>query len=481
MKIDNKTQFFRPLQTPLDNITSYYRYCWGNQKPWMLLAKLAAVVVALVMLVGDITDFIDGSVPVRLLIAASLLLPAIFTFLQFAADYEKRFTGVEAVPGAYDDVQPHDESYWERIDLTVRGVPEPVFRSDQVDDMLWAGTPIPLERNTDYEQKLRRRIRDEKVWGEVYRPFLRHNYRAAMYQGKQFYNEQKYGLSSGIDPEAPKALVHKTCYFDTYLTNIIPGQRLTYNRDQSVAADASVPDFMPYRTEAGGVRRLYRLGDRYTANELGVTTLLIMPSNHILLWRQNRLAQCSSDLLVASGSGSADWEDCESFIGDADGLRKAVICGMERELWEESNGSRANDRKRFIENVETRITGYFRWLKKGGKSEFVGVSRLNNDGMVGSLSPEYSEVIPGEELPADTIAGLVAAIDRELYGSGTVYASQRCSVSCTMALYCLRRVCVGYCRTCPHYDTASGHCAADRCNARPYEVLFAKGPVDVQK
>lgn len=471
MKIGNKTQLFRPLQTPLDNITSYYLYCWRNQRPWLLLLKVLIVIVAVIALLGDITDFLDGNIWSRLIIAAGFLLPGILTFVQFARSYEDRFTSVAAVDGAYDDVQPHAEG-WERLDLSIRSGLEPVFRSDKVDDFLWVGTPVPLERDTAYEKSLRRRIQDDILWGEVYRPFLQHNYRTAMYQGKQFYNEKKYGLSQGIDLAAPKARVHKTCYFDTYLTNIIPGQHLTYNRDQTDAADASGPDFMPYRTGSDGERRLYPLGERYTSNELGVTTVLIMPSGYIRLWTQNRLAQCSTGLLVASGSGSADWDDCKNFIGDGDGLRKAVICGMERELWEESNGSRANERRLFTENVETRITGYFRWLKKGGKSEFVGVSRLRDMGLVGNLSPEYSEVIAGADLPAGTVAELIACIDDELSGSGADVASRRCSVSCSMALYCLRRVCVGYCGNCPHYDAAAGACAAEKCGAVPFEVLF---------
>lgn len=469
MRLEDKTPLLRPLQTPLDNIVSFYRYCWLNEKPWLLVVKVLMLVVALLALLGDITDFIDGSIVTRLVIGAGLLLPAIITFIEFARNYESRFTSVEAVEGAFDDVQPHAAG-WQRIDLQVQNGVEPVFRCDAMDDMLWNGVPIPLERDTDYEKNLRRRIRNEAVWRDIYYPFLRHNHRAAMYQGKQFYNEKKYGLSQEIDPAAPRARVHKTCYFDTYLTNIIPGQRLTYNNGHREPVDAAVPELLPYRVTGKG-RQLYALGEQYTANELGVTTLLIMPNDYIRLWTQNRLAQCSNGLLVASGSGSADWADCAGCIGDADGLRRAVIRGMERELWEESNGLRANERKRFANSVETRITGYFRWLKKGGKSEFVGVSRLTDMGLVGNLSPEASEVFGGTDLPAGTVAELIAAVDAELQLQGDMLCSRRCSVSCSMALYGLRRACEGYCRACPHYQ--DGGCADEDCGARPYEVLFA--------
>jgi len=470
MKLDNKTQFFRPLETPVDNFVSYYVYSWQHHKNWVAVVKLALFAIAVVGFVGDITDFITGTLTARLITIGSFLLANIFTIRDFVKNYDNRFTSVESEPGVYDDVQPHDVG-WERIDLKTSKGLEPVFRSDRMDDLLISSTPIPMKRDEHYEKRLRNRIQNEDTWNGVYGPFLTNNYRAAMYSGKQFYNEKKYGLSQPIDLKNPVAKVHKTCYFDTYLTNIIPGQKLTYNKTGELAADATGEDFLPYRTDSSGERHLYYIGEKYVSNELGVTTLLITRSDHILLWRQNRLAQCSTDLIVASGSGSADWDDCKNYFNDPDGFRKAVIHGMEREMWEESNGTREAGKDMFLENVETRITGYFRWLKKGGKSEFVGVSRLKDSSLIGLLSPEVSEVVAGTELDARTIKELIASIDGEVYGAGSDYEARRSSVSCAMALYSLRRLCDNYCKTCPHYDAAAGKCTTS-CTEKPYDVLF---------
>ncbi|MGN0963364.1 MAG: hypothetical protein ACI4PP_07275 [Clostridia bacterium] len=457
------------MQTPVDNIRSFHLYCRKSHRTWFRILKFLIFIVACIGLVGDMTDFISGHLWSRLLILAGFLLPAVLTFTEFAESYEKRFTIEESVPGIYEGIQPPAKG-WERLDLRVQGRPEPVFRSNEADLFLQSSTPIALERDKRYEKDLRRRIRDKECWENVFYPFLRHNYREAMYHGKQFYNEKKYGLSQPIDFAEKKAKVHKTCYYDTYLTNIIPGKILKYNRDMNMAADACAPEFLPYREDTDGERRLYETGEIRTANELGVTTLMIMPNNYIRLWTQNRLSQCSSGLFVASGSGSADWKDCKKFFGDPDGFRKAVICGMERELWEESNGSRANGFKSFSANVETRITGYFRWLKKGGKSEFVGVSRLKDRSAVGNLSPEYSEVFPGKDLHAETIKELIQSIDREITLKDAVLESDHCAVSCTMALYALRLLCVRYCADCRRRN--NDLCPGEPCDKEPFHVLF---------
>lgn len=470
MKLDNLTQLFRPLETPLENVTSHYLYQWKNKKPWMLVIKTVLFGMAVAGTIGDITDFISGTLTNRLLIAAGFLLPGILTFLEYAENYNKKFTSVEAVPGIYEDVLP-PAAGWQRLDLKTMNGLEPVFRSDAVDRLLRSNRSIPLERDKTYEKNLRRRIGNAAVWSNVYHPFLKQNYRLAMYAGKQFYNERKYGLSQPIDLDMPRAKVHKTCYFDTYLTNIIPGKVLTYNQDQLPAADASGEEYLPYYTDSHGKRHLYNLGEKYTSNECGVTTLLILPNNRICLWAQNRMAQCSSGLLVASGSGSADWNDCKKFIGDKDGLRQAVITGMERELWEESNGTRASQKKAFLDKVETRITGYFRWLKKGGKSEFVGLSRLTDWSLIGTLSPELSEVTTGQELNAETIADLLHSLEEHLqFEDETSCVVPRCNVSCAMALNALYNLCKEHCAHCPNAANCSR--TAEACNQRPFAVLF---------
>ncbi len=185
-------------------------------------------------------------------------------------------------------------------------------------------------------------------------------------------------------------------------------------------------------------------------------------------------------------SGSANWEDCKKHLGKPDGLRTAVINGMNRELWEESVGKRSVKKQKFTGCLTTRITGYFRWLTKAGKSEFVGVSRLggNKKGrpMAENLVPEESEVLNGEKISTGNMRKLREALAHRLdkirireetpqtqFGAG----EHTYSVSCSMAMLALQEVCQAYC---------TGHCGPDcekkcqkeNCDQKPYDVLFEK-------
>ncbi len=51
----------------------------------------------------------------------------------------------------------------------------------------------------------------------------------------------------------------------------------------------------------------------------------------------------------------------------------------------------------FMDCAETRIIGYFRWLDKSAKPEFVGVTRICHDIVFESymcIEPEFMEVKP---------------------------------------------------------------------------------------
>ena len=520
--ISNRTQFFQPLKTPFENKKSYIIYRWHKDSPLVRTVRLIVGIILIVGVVMSIADFVgdvfDNNLPYVVITILTALITVITSFRDFVKHYEERFTTMLPEPGVYDDVLPQDRD-WERWTLQIQGKSEHVFVNRKLNRVLWDDNrPIPLERDTQYERDMTRILQDDDRWNNTYELFLRHNHLDAMHNGRQFYNEKKYGLSAELDPNNPVGRVHKTCYFDSFLLNIIPGRRLMSNRDNTEVANTLDPDLLCYRME-NGRKILCETGIRKTANEPGVTTLCLLPGGYIRLWQQNRMAQCSSTLLVASGSGSADWDDCKRFLGDPDGLRKTVVRGMERELWEESNGLRANQMKLFADAVETRITGYFRWLSKNAKSEFVGVSRLVNRSMVGNLAPEKSEVSEGENLPAHSIHELIENLEQRVVYTVDLQnkppvkaavarravkpaagkpartvktlavkekapATGHCNVSCTMAMIALRDLCRDYCQTkcdekrCPYRKNphASG---AFSCEKAPYDVLF-EGHIPLQ-
>ena len=160
-----------------------------------------------------------------------------------------------------------------------------------------------------------------------------------------------------------------------------------------------------------------------------------------------------------------------------------MISGMNRELWEESVGKRGVSYREFCACLDTRITGYFRWLTKGGKSEFVGVSRLggNKKGkpMAENLVPEESEVLNGEKIPAGNMWKLQEALTHRLdkiriraEAPQAQFSTREntYSVSCTMAMLALQEVCRGYCT-----EKCKQSCKKESCDRRPFQVLFEGG------
>ena len=152
-----------------------------------------------------------------------------------------------------------------------------------------------------------------------------------------------------------------------------------------------------------------------------------------------------------------------------DGFRDTIIFGMEREAYEESNGNHDVSRETFMKDMETRITGYFRWLKKAGKAEFVGLSRINENY---ELSPDTSEVFQNKRpvlINAQTIDLLKKSIEKYIKKTDEyTYETSNVSVSCTMALLALHRECMRYCESC----NKKGDQNCTNCPENPYYVLF---------
>ena len=306
--LGNKTQRMHPLYVPVANKVDYFFYtAFRRINPFSVIA-LALLIYSLVGFVGDIRSLFSDSVWDRVLYIAAFILSGVVKVLNLATHYEDRFTTDEIDKDFFKDVDvPNGD--WQRLDLRMGDKEtEPVFFSEKIDKLLRSDTPIDIRRDKEYEKRLGTHIRKKENWEATYSKFLRHNHRKAMYSGKQFYNEIKYGLCSEPDPAHPEkpVRIHKTCYFDSYLTNIIPGRVLTRNRDKEEMARATDPKWIPYTLDESGSRRLRATGECAMANEPGVTTLCIKENGSILLWRQNNLAQCSTGQLVASGSGSAN-------------------------------------------------------------------------------------------------------------------------------------------------------------------------------
>lgn len=240
-----------------------------------------------------------------------------------------------------------------------------VFYSSEVDRCLWKNDFL-FEEDKLKARRIKTSIRENK---DILIPFLNQQFYYSLFEDKHFYNENKLCLSDDIDIKSKSIFVHKGSYFDTYLTNHVCTNQLLSKDSHKVMFDGT--NFFPaeYYKELNEIR-LLEIKFSTMNNEIGISTIGITKDHYLIIWKQNSHAQSSNDLFVPTGSGSSDWKD----IIDQDFI-KTIANGMQRELWEESGKKDLGTSHHSI--GKTKVLGFFRWAKRGGKPEFVGITKLN--------------------------------------------------------------------------------------------------------
>jgi hypothetical protein len=112
------------------------------------------------------------------------------------------------------------------------------------------------------------------------------------------------------------------------------------------------------------------LSDSQLANAIGVSTLAFTTDGQVAVILQSASNNSAAGELAPSGSGSLDLRDVARRRSRRERLVDVMAHGMRRELCEESN-------IRSSEIDWTEVLGYFRWMDKGAKPEYVGVTKLN--------------------------------------------------------------------------------------------------------
>lgn len=179
-------------------------------------------------------------------------------------------------------------------------------------------------------------------------------------RGRLLFNGEVVGMRGDPLPSAGTAgapiRLHRARFFDSECSNELCGMRIVDR--------ATGTEFDPrLRLLADPAGRLRSLAESELADVVGVSTLAFTTDDHLVLVVQSQRNTASPLLLAPSGSGSLERKDITGTLADS------VRAGMERELCEETGLRRE-------EIVTTRITGFARWLERGAKPEFFGLTRL---------------------------------------------------------------------------------------------------------
>jgi hypothetical protein len=183
--------------------------------------------------------------------------------------------------------------------------------------------------------------------------------------GRLVFNGKVVGMHGDPLPpgtwHAPPIMLRVASFFDSQCSNEICALRITH-RDTNEEFDPR----HKLLTSADGCLRT--LAESLLADVIGISTLAMTSDGGLVVTKQSNRNVASPLLLAPSGSGSLDPRDLSK--GRASTLQDVVRHGMERELCEET-GIRPSEIR------GTALTGFARWLERGAKPEFFGVTELS--------------------------------------------------------------------------------------------------------
>jgi hypothetical protein len=165
-------------------------------------------------------------------------------------------------------------------------------------------------------------------------------------------------------------LLSRTDYFSLLCTNYLTGWRVTERQTGSELIDGGKLFLRD--------GELISLATSSQANVIGVSTLAFTTDGKMLLTVQGTRSASEPGLFAPPGSGSVDLQDIRRLHNGERVLVEFIACAMQRELVEESN-------IHYGDIAWTEVLGYFRWINKGAKPEYVGVTllKLSSDELAG--------------------------------------------------------------------------------------------------
>lgn len=306
-------------------------------------------------------------------------MPKFLSALRLASDYvEAGYTKV-AVPN-------RDAEY--------------VVRSMSIDIIL-RERDLQIEECQEFQQRLRRKLRKQPELEEM----LRSKYDDSWRRQKHFFNESKACLASDLLQPDQILHIYKGSYFGSFLTNELvayllestgPRPVIRYRGSDHFPADNNV---------------LKSISNSAVGNHIGISTVVHTSDGYLVTWRQSKAAQQSQRLMAPTGSGSCDWSDWKRLDGPKS-LKRLLAAAMEREFREESHPLKAG-----LDDatITTEVLGFFRWLKRAGKPEFVGLSKVDVPSF--ELEPNATEVDAPEYILNTYCASSISRFRESLEGT----------------------------------------------------------------
>ena len=146
--------------------------------------------------------------------------------------------------------------------------------------------------------------------------------------------------------------------------------------------------------------RLVTLASSRLANNIGISTLAFTSDDRLLVVHQSQRNIASGRLLAPSGSGTLEPDDFAA-AGPGASLQDVLVRGMERELCEETGIG-------FADVLQTQVIGFGRWLERGAKPEFFGVTRLR----ASAREVSTARIRGGEMLYTERVSAVFVDLDR---------------------------------------------------------------------
>lgn len=196
-------------------------------------------------------------------------------------------------------------------------------------------------------------------------------------------NELKYKIDSIPQIGSFTIGVRKVGYFDAMVTNQCTNIELKqkpWGTEQSGTLVADLRETFPLEQEVSAQEQKYCLSAYGTgpllANSVGVSALVVTSDNYPIFFYQKDHNVEGAGKLTVLGSGSADFADIDN--SNSKNLLDILKFGMIREAMEEGSLTKrpdaSNIRRDAIEN--TMVIGFFRWVRRAGKPEFLGVTKI---------------------------------------------------------------------------------------------------------